>query len=164
MPECIISDRDKQWATAFWCSVTLQYGSVLALSSAHHPQTDGQTEILNATIEQMLHAYVTTYCSSWAKWPGEIAFAYNSNAHGSTGYSPNFLLFGYHSRGATGILNPGGDPVVHPFLPSQKGEDFIEALESHRRAARDAVVLAQERQAHAYNKSRRPVESIEEGD
>jgi hypothetical protein len=53
MPERIISDRDKRWATAFWRSVTLQYGSVLALSSAHHPQTDGQTEILNATIEQM---------------------------------------------------------------------------------------------------------------
>jgi hypothetical protein len=56
---------------------------------------------------------------------------------------------------------PSGDPVARPFLPSQKGEDFIEALESHRQAARDAVVLAQERQARAYNKGRRPVESIE---
>jgi hypothetical protein len=40
MPEHIISDCDKRWATAFWCSVTLQYGSMLVLSSAHHPQTD----------------------------------------------------------------------------------------------------------------------------
>jgi hypothetical protein len=164
MPERIISDQDKRWATAFWRSVTLQYGSVLALSSAHHPQTDGQTEILNATIEQMLRAYVAADRSSWAKWLGEIAFAYNSSVHGSTGYSPNFLLFGYNPRGAVGIINPGGDPVVCPFLPSQKGEGFIEALESHRKAARDAVVLAQERQARAYNKSRCPVQSIEEGD
>jgi hypothetical protein len=59
---------------------------------------------------------------------------------------------------------PSGDPVARPFLPSQKGEDFIEALEFHRQAARGAVVLAQERQARAYNKGRRPVESIEEGD
>jgi hypothetical protein len=135
MPERIISDRDKRWSTAFWRSVTLQYGSVLALSSAHHPQTDGQTEILNATIEQMLRAYVAADRSSWAKWLGEIVFAYNSNVHGSTGYSPNFLLFGYSPRGAAGIMNPGGDPVARPFLPSQKGEDFIEALESHRKAA-----------------------------
>jgi len=53
MPERIIADRDRRWATAFWKSVVLQYGSLMALSSAHHPQTDGQTEILNATIEQM---------------------------------------------------------------------------------------------------------------
>jgi hypothetical protein len=137
---------------------------VLALSSAHHPQTDRQTEILNTTIEQMFRAYVAADCSLWAKWLGEITFAYNLNIHGSTGYSPNFLLFGYHPRGAAGILNPGGDPVVCPFLPSQKGEDFIEAMESHRRVARDTAVLAQERQARAYNKSRCPVESIEEGD
>jgi hypothetical protein len=69
------------------------------------------------------------------------------NVHRSTGYSLSFLLFGYHPRGAAGILNPGGDPVVRPFLPSQKGEDFIEALESHQRAVRDAVVLAQDRLA-----------------
>nr|GAT48031.1 TY3B-TY3B protein [Mycena chlorophos] len=58
MPEHIIADRDKRWATAFWRSVVQQYGSKMALSSAHHPQTDGQTEILNALIEQMLRAYV----------------------------------------------------------------------------------------------------------
>jgi hypothetical protein len=59
---------------------------------------------------------------------------------------------------------PSGDPVACPFLPSQKGKDFIEALESHRQAVRDTVVLAQERQARACNKGRWPVESIEEGD
>ena len=136
----------------------------MALSSAHHPQTDGQTEILNATIEQMLRAYVAADRSSWAQWLGKISFAYNSNVHASTGYSPNFLLLGYSPRGAAGLINPAGDPVARPFLPSQKGEDFIKALESHRKAARDAVVLAQERQARAYNKGRHPVESIEEGD
>jgi hypothetical protein len=164
MPERIISDRDKRWVTAFWRSVVAQYGSVMALSSAHHPQMDGQTEVLNATIETMLGAYVATDRSSWARWLGEINFAYNSNIHASTGYSPNFLLLGYHPRGAAGLLTPSGDPVVGPFLPSQTGELFIEAVEKHRKAARDAVVLAQERQARAYNKGRRAVERIEEGD
>ncbi|KAF7342678.1 Integrase catalytic domain-containing protein [Mycena sanguinolenta] len=147
MPERIICDRDRRWATAFWRSVT-----------------DGQTEILNAMIEQMLRAYVATDRSSWSRWLGEIAFAYNSSVHSSTGYSPNFLLFGYHPRGAAGLIAPAGDNVVRPFLPSQKGEDFIAAVEMHRAAARDAVVLAQERQAKAYNKGRRSVDKIEEGD
>jgi hypothetical protein len=134
MPEHIISDRDKRWSTALWCSVITNYGSVLALSSAHHPQTDRQTEILNATIEQMLRAYVAADRSSWASWLSQISFAYNSNVHSLTGYSPNFLLFGYSPRGAAGLIVPSGDPVARPFLPSQKGEDFIEALEFHRQA------------------------------
>ena len=54
MPRRIIADRDKRWATGFWKSVVVLHGSKMALSSSHHPQTDGQTEILNATIEQML--------------------------------------------------------------------------------------------------------------
>ena len=58
LPGCIIADQDKQWATAFWKSVVVQYGSVMALSSSHHPQTDSQTDILNAHLEQMLHAYI----------------------------------------------------------------------------------------------------------
>jgi hypothetical protein len=56
--ERIICNRDKRWATVFWRSVMIEFGGALALSSAHHPQTDGQTEILNATIKQMLRAYV----------------------------------------------------------------------------------------------------------
>jgi hypothetical protein len=44
LPERIICDRDKHWSTAFWRSVVSYYGSSLALSSAHHPQTDGQTD------------------------------------------------------------------------------------------------------------------------
>jgi hypothetical protein len=164
LPERIIADRDKRWATAFWRSVIMQYGGEMVLSSSHHPQTDGQTEIVNATLEQMLRVYVAADRKSWSRWLGEAAFAYNSNVHSSTGHSPNFLLMGYHPRGVTGFLNPEGDPVARPFLPSQKGEDFVQALNYHRQAARDALVLAQERQARAYNKGRRAVEKIQEGD
>jgi hypothetical protein len=109
-PERIICDRDKHWSTAFWRSVVTQFGSALALSSSHHPQTDGQTEILNATIEQMLRAYVATDRTSWAEWLGEINHAYNSATHFSTGYTPDFLLMGYQPRGAMGLLVPQTDP------------------------------------------------------
>jgi hypothetical protein len=60
LPEHIIADRDKRWTSAFWKSVVSRYGSVMALSSSHHPQTDGQTEVLNALIEQMLQVYIAT--------------------------------------------------------------------------------------------------------
>jgi len=60
LPEVIILDRARQWATIFWKSVVVNYGSIMVLSSAHHLQTDGQTEVLNTMIEQMLCTYVSS--------------------------------------------------------------------------------------------------------
>ncbi|KAG6917886.1 hypothetical protein DXG01_000495 [Tephrocybe rancida] len=84
--------------------------------------------------------------------------------HSSTTYSPNFLLMGYKPQTSTSVIAANGDPVDRPFLASQKGEDFVEELNKHRQSARDAVALAQERQARAYNKGRRPIVEFEEGD
>lgn len=164
MPQQIICDRDSQWATDFWKSVTRYYGSVLALSSAHHPQTNGQTEILNALLEQMLRAYVSKNRSSWAKWISVLTFAYNSSVHSSSTYSPNFLLLGYHPRLSTANIIKEVDPSSRPFLPNQKAEDFLYSLEVNRNAAKHALVLAQEKQAKAFNKGRRPVPDIKVGD
>lgn len=93
-----------------------------------------------------------------------LTFSYNSSVHSSTTFAPNFLLLGYSPRISTSPIAQEIDPASRPFLPSQKSEDFIEALEKVRGSARDALVLAQERQAKAYNKNRRPVETIEIGD
>ena len=164
LPEVIISDRDKRWATIFWKSVVSNYGSVMALSSAHHPQTDGQTEILNATIEQMLRAYVSSDRENWSSWLSVLTYSYNSSMHSSTKYSPNFLLMGYNPRTSVSAIVPEIDPALRPFLPSQSAEDFVEAIETHRSLAKDAIALAQDRQAKAYDKKRRPIEELEVGD
>lgn len=138
------------------------YGSVMALSSSHHPQTDGQTEILNATIEQMLRAYINGNRSSWSEWLSVLAFSYKPSVHSSTTYSPNYLLFGFHPRLSTNPIAREfeSDPASRPFFASQKSEDFVASLEEVRKAARDALILAQERQAKAYNKNRRPASEL----
>lgn len=164
LPRRIISDRDKRCTSDFWRSIVARYQSYMALSSAHHPQTDGQTENLNASIEVMLRAYVANDRNSWSEWLSEVMHAYNSATHSSTTYSPDFLLMGYQPRTSTAAIDVTEDPVRRPFLPSQQAEDFVAELEKHRSLARDALVLAQERQAKAYNKSRRPVKMLEEGD
>lgn len=164
LPERIISDRDPRWATDFWKSVVKHYGGAMAISSSHHPQTDGQTEILNATLEQMLRAYVAENRASWSQWLSVLAFSYNSAVHSSSSYAPNFLLFGYHPRLSTSAVVQEIDPASRPFLPSQKAESFIQTLQILRTSARKALVLAQEKQAKAYNKSRRNVEPLRVGD
>lgn len=164
LPERLISDRDPRWATDFWKSVAARYGAKLALSSSHHPQTDGQTENLNHTLETMLRAYVAQDRTLWAQYLSEMAFAYNSSKHGSTGYRPDFLLMGYEPRQVAGLMLPGGDPAARPFLPSMQAEMFTARLELHRQLARDHLARAQDDQARSYNKNRRPVDEFKEGD
>jgi hypothetical protein len=140
------------------------YGADMVLSSSHHPQTDGQMEVLNATIEQMLRAFVAGDRTSWARWLSEAAHSYNSSVHSSTQYTPDFLLMGYQPRTVTSVLVLSVDPVNGPFMASQKAEDYVAMIESHRKRARDSLVLAQERQAKAYNKGRRAVQEFKPGD
>jgi hypothetical protein len=84
----------------------------MALSSSHHPQTNGQTEVLNAMLEQMLRAYVASSWDSWSKWLSEIAFSYNTAIHSSTTYSPTFLLMGYRPTTTTTTITPSEDPAA----------------------------------------------------
>jgi hypothetical protein len=56
LPSVIVSDRDPRITLKFWQTLFTQLGSKLNLSTAHHPQTDGQTEITHRTIEQILRA------------------------------------------------------------------------------------------------------------
>ena len=94
VPTHLISDRDPRWTSAFWRAVAKELGIHLSLSSAHHPQHDGQTEAVNQTLETMLRAYVHADRSAWAKWLPLVCHAYNSSHHSATGYTPHFLLYG----------------------------------------------------------------------
>ena len=163
IPRQMISDRDAHWAKAFWASVAKHLGLGLLLSTSHHPQTDGQTEKANDTLEVALRAYEAGDRSKWANWLGPLAAAHNSLPHSSTGYSPNFLLMGYSPRTGTEVIDPSVRGVPRVLAHSAAATPFIEELEVHRTRARDALARAQARQARAYNAGRRD-EEFEEGD
>jgi hypothetical protein len=163
IPRQMISDRDSRWAKAFWASIAEHLGLELLLSTSHHPQTDGQTEKANDTLEIALRAYVAGDRHGWAKWLSPLAAAYNSTPHSSTGYSPNFLLMGYTPRSGAQAIDPNPRGVQRIFTHSAAATPFIEELEVHRTRARDALARAQARQARAYNAGRRE-EEFEEGD
>lgn len=164
MPHRIIADRDRRWATDFWKTVVVLHGSKMALSSSHHPQTDRQTEILNATIEQMLRAYVSQDRSSWSRWLSVLAFAYNSAKHTSMEDTLNGLLLNYNPKISTGEILLALRVLEEPFISSNRGKEYVKDINSRREQVRVALVLAQQRQAKAFNKNRRPVEEIIPGD
>ena len=96
LPEVIISDCDPKFTRNFWTELFKTLGTTLKLSTAYHPQTDGQTELVNRTLEQMLRAYVHRAHNDWDTYLALIEFAYNNSAQASTGLSPFFLNYGRH--------------------------------------------------------------------
>ena len=94
MPQSIVSDRDARFMSRFWRAVFDTLESKLLFSSAYHPQTDGQTERMNRTLEQMLRMFIYREPTEWDKRLGALEFAYNNSIQASTCYSPFFLMYG----------------------------------------------------------------------
>jgi len=94
MPETIISDRDRVFTSKFWQTFTSQLGIKTKLSTSFHPQTDGQTERLNQTLEQFLRAYLNQAQDNWVELLPVAQFAYNSAKQNTTTMSPFYANYG----------------------------------------------------------------------
>ena len=73
-------------------------GTQLNLSTAYHPETDGQTERVNQVLEDMLRMYVMDQQSHWEKYLPLVEFAYNKSYHSSIGMPPFEALYGRPCR------------------------------------------------------------------
>jgi len=94
MPSVIVSDRDTKFTSLFCKALFKCIGTKLAMSTAFHPETDGQTERNNRTLEQMLRNYVNYRQNDWDQHLAAAEFAYNNSKQASTGMTPFFLLTG----------------------------------------------------------------------
>ena len=159
MPEEFVSDRDPRFTSRFWKTLFKLTGTKLSMSTANHPQTDGQTERQNQTLEVMLRHYVNPRLSNWAKALPHLEFAYNSMTQRSTGYSPFYLNYGYEPAVPGSLLNPDQDSVSR----IESVDHFVSNLENHRAAAKDAILEAQRVQA-VYANSRRCLRTFDVGD
>ena len=96
IPNVIVSDRDSKFTSKFWKALWKKLGTKLALSTAFHPQTDGQTERANFTLEDMLRAYTAYKQNDWDEYLSAAEFACNDSKNNSTHMSPFFLNYGQH--------------------------------------------------------------------
>ena len=105
-----ITDRDSRFTSAFWKGVTELIGTRHVMSSSFHPQTDGQTERVNQTLETYLRHFVSAQLNDWDILLSRAEFAHNSAFHSSVGQTPFFLNYGLNPR------TPPGErlEVVHP--------------------------------------------------
>ena len=94
LPEVIISDRDPRFTSKFWTTLFELLGTDLRFSTAFHPQTDGQSEVMIRTLENFLRPYVERNPSCWVKQLPLAEFAANNAVNASTGYTPFYLETG----------------------------------------------------------------------
>uniref|UniRef100_A0A803TUR5 Gypsy retrotransposon integrase-like protein 1 n=1 Tax=Anolis carolinensis TaxID=28377 RepID=A0A803TUR5_ANOCA len=97
-PSKVISDRGSVFVSRFWKAFLRQLGAKQALSTAYHPQTDGQTERVNQVLEQYLRCYTNYQQDNWSKFLAYAQVAYNNSVHSSTGHSPFEIVYGRNLR------------------------------------------------------------------
>ncbi|MBW0545257.1 hypothetical protein O181_084972 [Austropuccinia psidii MF-1] len=94
LPRSIVSDRGSLFVSSFWTQLCQQLKISRDLSTAFHPETDGQTERVNQILEQYLWMYVSYHQDDWHTWLPLAEFAYNNAEHSSTKQSPFFTIYG----------------------------------------------------------------------
>jgi reverse transcriptase-like protein/integrase-like protein len=97
-PDNIVSDRGTQFVSEFWTHLSERLGIALRPSSAFHPETDGQTERVNASVEQYLRAFMSFHQDDWVDWLPLAEFAANNVISETTNVSPFFANYGFHPR------------------------------------------------------------------
>ena len=159
LPLDIVSDRGPQFVSDFWKHLCRRLGIERKLSTAFHPQTDGQTERLNAVMEQYLRSYVTYLQDDWLAWLPMAEFAANNHTSESTGVSPFFANLGYHPRHQFDLM-----PAPRDNVPDNRARALVDQLadlHDHLRVEMNRALKIQKEQA---NERRLPAPRYEPGD
>ena len=140
-------------------------------TTSYHPQADGQTEVMNQGLEISIWAYIGPEQDDWNDLLDILASSYNTSPHTATGFSPVYLLWGYHPIMGLTSLNSleatGRNDICKDFTTrevlDEKALHLTEAFRAECRKAQDALLLGQIFQKKAYNKNRLTWE-FQEGD
>ncbi|KAJ9552748.1 hypothetical protein OSB04_016793 [Centaurea solstitialis] len=150
VPLSIVSDRDSRFTSRFWDGLQEGLGTKLKLSTAYHPQTDGQSERTIQTLEDMLRSCVIDFGGNWDTHLPLVEFAYNNSYHSSIGMAPFEALYGRKCRTPTCWLEAGEKQFAGPEV-IQETADKVKGI-------RERLKAAQDRQKSYADKKRRPVD------
>ncbi|CAL9222690.1 unnamed protein product, partial [Arabidopsis halleri] len=96
MPKTIVSDRDTKFLSYFWKTLWSKLGTKLMFSTTCHPQTDGQTEVVNRTLSTLLRALIRKNLKTWEDCLPHVEFAYNHSMHSASKFSPFQIVYGFN--------------------------------------------------------------------
>jgi hypothetical protein len=155
LPTDIVSDRDSRFTSDFWKEFLRLLGIRPRMSTAFHPQTDGQTERMNQTIEAYLRSFVNHEMDDWRELLPMAEFAYNNSVTTATGKSPFYANYGFHPA----LSNPAEQGPVNPT--SQAYAHWMHTVHEETRKSLEA---ARERTRKYADQHRKEAPTFQTGD
>nr|GEY16933.1 reverse transcriptase domain-containing protein [Tanacetum cinerariifolium] len=126
VPVLIILDRDPRFTSRFWTSLQKSLGTNLDMSTAYHPETDGQSERTIQTLEDMLLACVIDFGSGWDKHLPFDEFSYNNSYHTSIKAAPFEALYKRKCRSPVCWSEVGDAQLTGPEMIRETTEMIVQ--------------------------------------
>ncbi|GJT55311.1 putative reverse transcriptase domain-containing protein [Tanacetum coccineum] len=136
VPVSIISDRDGKFTSHFWKSLNKALGTRLDMSTAYHPETDGQSERTIQTLEDMLRACVLDFGKGWDRHLPLVEFSYNNSYHTSIKAAPFEALYGRKCRSPICWAEVRDSQLTGPEIIHETTEKIVQ-IKIRIQAARD---------------------------
>ncbi|GJU28715.1 putative reverse transcriptase domain-containing protein [Tanacetum coccineum] len=150
VPISIISDRNSHFTSRLWKSLQSALGTQLDMSTAYHPEIDGQSERAIQTLEDMLRACVIDFGKAWERHLPLVEFSYNNSYHASIKAAPFEALYYQKCRSPVCWAEVGNVQLIRPEIIYETTKKIVQ-IRQHLQAARN-------RQRSYANKRRKPLE------
>ncbi|KAH9744280.1 Endonuclease [Citrus sinensis] len=152
VPRSIVSDRDAKFLSHFWKTLWGKLGTKLLFSTTCHPQTDGQTEVVNRTLSTLLRAIIQKNLKTWEECLPHVEFAYNRTVHSATKFSPFEIVYGFNPLTPLDLL-----PLPIDERASMDGKKKAEFVKQLHERTRQHIEKRTEQYATQANKGRKQV-------
>jgi hypothetical protein len=161
LPVSIVSDRGSQIVSHLWKRICDRRKIQVKLSSAQHPETDGQTEIVNKALKIYLRNFINYAQDDWVDWLPEAEFAGNNFDHSATGITPFFAEHGYHPRSG---VEPPGTYGRRGRAEIEQADKIIARVKAMQEYLQNQLAWAQEDYERFANAHRQPHPEYRVGD
>nr|GEW39556.1 putative reverse transcriptase domain-containing protein [Tanacetum cinerariifolium] len=149
-PVSIICDHDGRFTSNFWKSFQKALGTNLDMSTAYHPEIDGQSERTIQTLKDMLRAWVIDFGKGWVKHLPLVEFSYNNSYHASIKVTPYEALYGQKFRSSVCWAEVEEAQLTGPEIIQETTEKII--------LIKQRIQAAQDRQKNYADRKRKPME------